>query len=91
MARIFFSALLIISSSVLFAQSADETAIHTLMSKQVTAWNNGSIDDFMKGYWNNDSLAFVGHDGITYGYQHTIDHYKKNYPTTDKMGKLFFF
>ena len=48
------------------------------------------FDDFMKGYWNNDSLAFVGHDGITYGYKNSIDRYKKNYPTTDKMGKLFF-
>ena len=72
-----------------FAQSA-ETAIRQLMATQATAWNKGNIDDFMKGYWNNDSLMFVGHSGITYGYKQTLENYKKNYSNTDQMGQLFF-
>jgi ketosteroid isomerase-like protein len=72
-----------------FAQPA-ETAIRQLMAKQATAWNKGNIDDFMKGYWNNDSLMFVGHSGITYGYKQTLENYKKNYSNTDQMGQLFF-
>jgi ketosteroid isomerase-like protein len=73
-----------------FAQSADELAIQKLMADQATAWNRGSIDDFMKGYWNNDSLTFIGHGGITYGYGNTLNNYKKNYNDASKMGKLFF-
>jgi hypothetical protein len=90
MKRIFFIGSFIISSSILFAQSAEETAIQKLMSEQVAAWNKGNIDDFMKGYWNNDSLAFVGQTGITYGYENTLNNYKKKYDSPAKMGKLFF-
>ena len=36
----------------------------------------------MKGYWNNDSLMFIGRNGVTYGYQNTLMNYKKNYPNT---------
>jgi uncharacterized protein (TIGR02246 family) len=67
-----------------------ETAIRQLMADQAAAWNKGDVDEFMKGYWNNDSLMFIGHSGITYGYQQTLDHYKKDYSNADQMGQLFF-
>jgi ketosteroid isomerase-like protein len=73
-----------------FSQSADELAIKKLMTGQAIAWNNGNIDEFMKAYWNNDSLTFIGHGGITYGYNNTLNNYKKNYNDALKMGKLFF-
>lgn len=47
----------------LSAQSADETAIRKLLEDQTIAWNKGSIEDFMKGYWQNDSLMFIGKNG----------------------------
>jgi len=72
------------------AQNPDETAIKTVLANQVSSWNKGSIDEFMKTYWNNDSLMFVGHGGITYGYLNTLANYKKNYNDSAKMGKLFF-
>ncbi len=81
--------LLFVSCSV-FAQSADELAIKKLMADQSVAWNHSNIDDFMKAYWNNDSLTFIGHGGITYGYNNTLNNYKKNYNDSSKMGKLFF-
>ena len=90
MKKILFCCLLIISSFIAFAQSADEKAIQKLMQKQALAWNNGNIDEFMKGYWQNDSLMFIGHGGITYGYKNTLDNYKKNYDSKEKMGTLFF-
>ena len=74
----------------LFAQSADEAAVRNVLSDQTIAWNKGDIDEFMKGYWNNDSLMFTGHGGITRGYTNTLNNYKKNYSDTAKMGKLFF-
>jgi hypothetical protein len=72
------------------AQSKDENAIRLLMQKQENAWNNGNLNDFMKGYWVSDSLMFIGKSGITYGWQKTLDNYKKGYPDTSVMGKLTF-
>jgi len=71
------------------AQS-DEQAIRNVLVSQTAAWNKGSIDDFMKGYWQNDSLMFIGKSGITYGYNKTLLNYKKNYSNADLMGKLSF-
>jgi hypothetical protein len=79
--------------SMLSAQpttSKDESAVRKLLSDQTLAWNRGSIDDFMKGYWNSDSLLFIGKSGIRYGFARTLANYKKNYGDTDKMGKLSF-
>jgi hypothetical protein len=72
------------------AQSADEGAIRKLMDDQSQAWNRGSLDDFMKGYWENDSLEFIGKNGISYGYAQALGNYKKNYDSPDKMGQLSF-
>ena len=72
------------------AQSGDEAEIRKILSDQTTAWNRGSVDDFMKGYWNNDSLIFIGRSGLSYGYRQALENYKKNYSDTAHMGKLFF-
>jgi hypothetical protein len=60
------------------------------LAQQTSAWNNGKLDDFMNGYWQSDSLMFIGKSGITYGWQKTLDNYKKVYPDTASMGKLNF-
>ena len=72
------------------AQTKDELEIRKLLNDQTIAWNQGSIDDFMKGYWHNDSLMFVGKNGITFGYAQALDNYKKNYSSQALMGQLFF-
>ena len=72
------------------AQSADEKAIRNILSEQTAAWNRGDIDNFMKGYWENDSLMFIGKSGVTYGWTNTLNNYKKGYPDTASMGKLTF-
>jgi len=72
------------------AQNVDEKAILSVLQNQTVAWNKGDIDAFMKGYWNHDSLMFIGKSGVTYGYQNTMNNYKRNYSDTVKMGKLFF-
>jgi len=89
MKKVFIAACLLLITRCGFAQ-APETAIRQLMTDQATAWNKGNIDEFMKGYWNNDSLMFIGHSGITYGYQQALDNYKKSYSNADQMGQLFF-
>jgi ketosteroid isomerase-like protein len=72
------------------AQSGDEEAIRKILREQTESWNKGNLDEFMKGYWKNDSLMFIGTNGVTYGYQNTLNNYKKNYSTADKMGTLVF-
>lgn len=72
------------------AQATDEQSIRTILAQQTLAWNNGNQEAFMKGYWQSDSLMFIGKSGITYGWQKTLDNYKKNYPDTASMGKLNF-
>jgi ketosteroid isomerase-like protein len=72
------------------AQDKDDQTIRKVLSDQTIAWNKGNIEDFMKGYWNNDSLMFIGKNGVTYGYQNTLMNYKKNYNSADAMGTLSF-
>ena len=62
-----------------FAQNKEKQAIQQLLNKQIAAWNTGNIDAFMLGYWENDSLLFMGKNGPTYGYNTTLVNYKKNY------------
>ena len=85
----FFMISLLLTGSMQ-AQSEDEKAIVKILSEQDAAWNRGDIEAFMKGYWKNDSLMFIGKSGITYGWQNTLDNYKKRYPDTTAMGKLNF-
>lgn len=73
-----------------WAQSGDEQTIRKVLNDQTIAWNSGNIDEFMKGYWNNDSLMFIGSAGVTYGYQNTLTNYKKHYSNADAMGTLSF-
>ena len=72
------------------AQSKDEMQVRKVLQRQLTAWNNGDINSFMSGYWKNDSLMFIGKSGITFGWQKTLENYKKGYPDTATMGKLDF-
>jgi Ketosteroid isomerase homolog len=72
------------------AQSKDEKAIRSLLAEQTAAWNQGDLFLFMKGYWENDSLMFIGKSGVTYGWARTLANYQKGYPDTASMGKLAF-
>lgn len=83
---LFFSLLL---SERLLAQNSDITAIKNLLLRQRDDWNKGNITNFMSGYWESDSLLFIG-KSISNGYQKTLDNYKKGYPDTAAMGHLDF-
>lgn len=72
------------------SQSKDELSIRNAMNEQLTGWNSGNLNRFMDTYWNNDSLMFIGKSGVTYGWQNTMNNYKKGYPDTAAMGKLDF-
>ena len=68
----------------------EERAIRKVLEQQTLFWNLGQIEDFMGGYWQSDSLQFIGSNGITTGWQNTLNRYKKAYPDQATMGKLRF-
>jgi hypothetical protein len=68
----------------------NEIAIRALLAAQTKAWNEGDLVGFMEGYLPSDSLLFVGKSGPTYGFNNTLNNYKKGYPDTASMGKLTF-
>ncbi|MDB5192825.1 MAG: hypothetical protein JWQ96_2388 [Segetibacter sp.] len=70
------------------AQNIDEQAVRKILNDQTKAWNKGAIEGYMKGYWNSDSLLFIGKNGPKYGYHTTLENYRKGYPDTAAMGKL---
>lgn len=72
------------------AQQAAPDRIRQLMQEQTEAWNNGDLEAFMQTYWKSDSLMFIGKSGLTYGWQQTLDNYRRNYPNREAMGELSF-
>lgn len=80
----------LITFSVAAQTSADKKAILDVLEKQRLAWNKGDLETFMQGYVKSDSLLFVGKNGPTYGWQKTLDNYKKSYLGEAGMGQLTF-
>lgn len=78
------------SLNALSQTNQDKKTILDILERQTQAWNNGDVTTFMKGYWESDSLMYIGKSGVTYGYQKTLESYKKNYPDKSAMGTLKF-
>jgi len=84
---VFFCFYLMIAC-VCFAQ--DKEAIVKVMRDQQTAWNKGDLVTYMDGYWKSDSLMFISSRGPNYGWQQTLNGYKRGYPDKAAMGQLTF-
>lgn len=70
--------------------TSDESILIDKLKNQSDCWNSGNIDCFMQDYWHHDSLMYIGKNGVTYGWQNTLDNYKVKYPTKTEMGNLKF-
>jgi ketosteroid isomerase-like protein len=68
----------------------DEDAIRKVMADQQEAWNNYDLESFMQGYWKSEDLKFYGSGGVTYGWNNTLERYKKGYPSKEHTGTLKF-
>ena len=90
MKRLILFACIFFSMYATHAQSKDEAVIRSVLNTQMNAWNRGDLESFMEGYWRSDSLMFIGKSGVTYGWENTLNNYKKGYPDTAAMGKLKF-
>lgn len=75
-------------------QPADELgeveAIKKVLSDQANGWNAGDIESYMAGYHQSDSLRFASGGRVSYGWETTLNRYKKGYPDKAVMGKLIF-
>ena len=74
-------------SPKLVTQNASD-ATRDILAKQTQSWNKGDLNGFMEGYWKNDSLQFIGKNGVTYGWNNTLQNYQQSYPNAEAMGKL---
>lgn len=81
---------LLVSIQTISAQSRAERTIRSILDQQTAAWNRGDLEGFMKGYWQSDTLMYIGKSGVTYGYAGTLASYRRNYGDTARMGKLRF-
>lgn len=72
------------------SQSKAERSILAILDRQTEAWNRGDLEGFMKGYWESDSLMYIGKSGVTYGFAPTLASYRRNYGDTSRMGRLTF-
>ncbi|WP_299757726.1 DUF4440 domain-containing protein [uncultured Pontibacter sp.] len=91
--------LLAVSMLGLSACSSTQTTVSTtntnaevrqVLEEQAQCWSAGDLECYMQGYWRSDSLLFIGSRGLTYGWQQTLDNYKRSYPDASAMGKLNF-
>lgn len=78
-------------TEVATTQDIDATAaVRQVLEEQAACWSAGNLECYMQGYWKSDSLLFIGSRGLTYGWQQTLDNYKRSYPDVSTMGKLAF-
>ena len=66
------------SESINLNSEQEMNSVKTYMQEQENAWNEGDLNGFMKHYWKSDSLRFIGKSGLNYGWQKTLDNYKKS-------------
>ena len=72
------------------AESRDAADIRAMLMTQAAAWNSGDVAQFMEYYVKSDTLRFASGGSITYGWQTTLDRYRKGYPDKAAMGTLAF-
>lgn len=96
--KVLFFALTVIAIHSCNCSKKVSAATHEISKKEITDmmlqqakdWSNGNIEAFMNGYQKTDSLRFIGGRGITYGWQQTLENYKKGYPDKAHTGTLTF-
>lgn len=73
----------------LHTASRAELDVVKVLVTQEHAWNDGDIEDFVKGYKDSPETIFIGKD-IAKGYQQIFNDYKRDYTTRASMGNLVY-
>ena len=94
MVRILFVCLLLLAFSCQESGPAISDIIKkdimSVLNRQAEDWNRGDIESYMSGYWKSDSLRFASGGNVSYGWETTLQRYKKGYPDKNVMGHLTF-
>lgn len=85
-----FIGVLLSNCDVKVTQQNDIDDIKKALNQSAENWSRGDIEGFMDVYWKSEKLQFIGKNGITYGWNATLNNYKKKYATPDQMGTLIF-
>ena len=74
--------------STKFQAESAKTGARQVLDMQAAAWNRGDMNGYMQGYWQADSLQFIGKSGVHYGWEKTLQNYQRSYPNAEAMGQL---
>jgi len=85
-------ALLILLASCSSEPDASEatSGVNAMLDKQVEAWNNGRLDDYLSAYAKSDSTRFAAGRVVTIGFESIRQRMKASYPDASSMGTLRF-
>jgi len=83
-------ALLILLASCSSEPDASEatSGVNAMLDKQVEAWNNGRLDDYLSAYAKSDSTRFAAGRVVTIGFESIRQRMKASYPDASSMGTL---
>jgi len=70
--------------------SKDIEEITGALHKSAEKWSAGDLENYMDVYWKSEELQFIGKNGIIYGWNQTLENYKKGYPNKDDTRQLKF-
>ena len=87
---ILFTTLSCSQSGIIVNETEIRQEISAVLTKQAEGWNEYDLEKYMQGYWNSDSLRFATGGRIQYGWQQTLEGYKKRYPDKEAIGHLTF-
>ncbi|RLD45893.1 MAG: DUF4440 domain-containing protein [Bacteroidetes bacterium] len=73
-----------------FGPETAKKEIRAILTEQQKAWNRNDIETYMQGYYKSDSLRFASGGHVSYGWETTLNRYKKGYPDKAAMGTLTF-
>lgn len=71
-------------------QTPEEREVLQVLESQQRAWNAGSVEGYMEGYWNSEELTFVSGGTVTRGYSVVSERYSRSYDSAERMGQLAF-
>jgi beta-aspartyl-peptidase (threonine type) len=64
--------------------------VRQVLDQQVADWNEGDLEGFLRGYWQDDRLTFSAGGVTTRGFEEVARRYRQKYGSGDAMGTLAF-
>ena len=86
----FFLVIMLVGCEQKIDSSKDIEEITGALHISAEKWSAGDLEGYMDVYWRSEELQFIGKNGIIYGWNQTLENYKKGYPNKDDTGQLKF-